>query len=104
MLTHAAGQVFLSFSPSAWHAIRAKMREYNKKEAHENPERLLRILAKTCAAGTPFPCFTGTKVHILTPEELRARAHTVRHEDARLYAAITNIYRFFQWKCRKSHC
>ena len=37
-----------------------------------------------CTAGTQFTCFTGTHVHMLTPEELRARVHLHRRHSVYL--------------------
>ena len=37
-----------------------------------------------CTAGTQFTCFTGTNVHMLTPEELRARVHLHRRHSVYL--------------------
>jgi hypothetical protein len=46
------------------------------------------------APGTQFTCFTGTKVHMLTPEELRARrvhARSVAQKDGLQGAVLEDV-------------
>ena len=47
---------------------------------------------RTAAPGTQFTCFTGTKVHILTPEERTRRVHarSVAQKDG-LQGAILEV-------------
>jgi hypothetical protein len=45
-----------------------------------------------CSRGTHFTCFTGTKVQILTPEELRARRAVA------VAAAACSLYLLYWYK------